>query len=148
MPIEGAIHLRSHNIPLSWSNRNTILGLIISWQWRKKISAQTQLLSFCILQISVLRNCHRRRLYYETEYNLVPELQSHFSTLWCKGIVCDFFIFTLEQILVINKYCISNKPILKNYMPKLYRTCVVNCATLEIIFKTWFWSARIPIFDI
>ena len=26
-----------------------------------------------------------------------------------KGILCDFFIFTLEQIIVLNKYCTYNQ---------------------------------------
>ena len=30
-----------------------------------------------------------------------------------KGIVCDFFILTLEQIIVLNKYCTYSKPIPK-----------------------------------
>ena len=25
--------------------------------------------------------------------------------IWFKGIVCDFIILTLEQIIVLNKYC-------------------------------------------
>ena len=30
-----------------------------------------------------------------------------------KGILCHFFIFTLDQIIVLNKYCTYNKPIPK-----------------------------------
>ena len=27
-----------------------------------------------------------------------------------KGILCDFFIFTLDQIIFLNQYCTYNKP--------------------------------------
>ena len=37
-----------------------------------------------------------------------------------KGILCDFFILTLEQIIVLNNYCTCNKPI----FPKFSGTCV------------------------
>ena len=42
-----------------------------------------------------------------------------------KGILCDFFIFTLEQVIVLNKYCIYNKPI-----PKIW-----HVQTLQTLFK-------------
>ena len=32
---------------------------------------------------------------------------------YIKGILCDFFIFTLDQIIVLNKYFTYNKPIPK-----------------------------------
>ena len=35
------------------------------------------------------------------------------SYLLIKGILCDFFILKLEQIIVLNKYCIYNKTIPK-----------------------------------
>ena len=39
-----------------------------------------------------------------------------------KGILWDFVILTLEQIIVLNKYCTYNKPIPKYHMPKHYKT--------------------------
>ena len=43
-----------------------------------------------------------------------------------KGILCDFVIITLDQIIVLIKYCTYCKTNLfpKYYMSKHYRTCV------------------------
>ena len=38
---------------------------------------------------------------------------THHPRTYLKGILCDFFILTLEQIIVLNKYCTYNKPIPK-----------------------------------
>ena len=41
-----------------------------------------------------------------------------------KGILCDFFIFKLEQIIVLNKYVPIKNLFPKYHMSKLSRTCV------------------------
>ena len=46
-----------------------------------------------------------------------------------KGILWDFFIFTLEQIIVLNKYCTYKTNLFPKYhisehYQKHYRTCV------------------------
>ena len=55
-----------------------------------------------------------------------------------EGILCDFFIFTLEQIIVLNKHYPPMRNLIKRYyMPELYRTCVNS--DFKVI------SARIPV---
>ena len=44
-----------------------------------------------------------------------------------KGTLCDFFIFTLEQIIVLNKYSTYNKPIPKiSDVKTLQNLCKMN----------------------
>ena len=41
-----------------------------------------------------------------------------------KEILCDFFIFTLDQIIVLNKHCTHNKPIPKiSHVKTLQNLC-------------------------
>ena len=52
------------------------------------------------------------------------ELELHKTWFTIKGILWDCFIFTLEQIIFLNKYCTYNKPNPKYHMSKHSRTCV------------------------
>ena len=42
---------------------------------------------------------------------LDPDLNASDKVVYIKGILYDFFIFTLKEIIVLKKYCIYNKPI-------------------------------------
>ena len=48
----------------------------------------------------------------------------NFWGLYIKGILCDFYKFTLEQIIAFNKYCTHNKPIPKiSHVKTLQNLC-------------------------
>ena len=62
-----------------------------------------------------------------------------------KEILCDFFIFILEQIIVLNTYCTYNKPMPKlSHVDTLHNSCKmntkINCWIQQFIFKRRLWS--------
>ena len=63
--------------------------------------------------------------------------------LWpFKGILCNFFIFTLEQIIDLNKYCTYNKPIPKiSHVKTLQNLCKMRYKTnKKVRNKTFYFS--------
>ena len=69
------------------------------------------------LQFNQNRSCNN-----SFRVEICDRLQTLFYKL--KGILCDFFIFTLEQIIVLNTYCTYNKPIPKiSHVKTLQNLC-------------------------
>ena len=98
-----SVVLRSCHTRSWWyPNGNLIMsGTLISDWWCGTLAVRfggtARILqnNFAVTQIVILQ-CIQYHLAYKCNYS---------APHWHKDILCDFFILTLEQIIVLNKYC-------------------------------------------